>query len=125
MSVDSLLLPPALVPLPAAPPDNGLGGKLVVRMPRGGCGNALMLIVFRMVLPAPFTPGVGFDFGSDELPPGVVGFETCDDEGARRPLFGKFGAKEPGFESESEGIFPVLLRVFDTGNAGRAVVGGP
>lgn len=129
VSVDSLLLPPALdTVLPGtAPPDNGLGGRLVVRMPRGGCGNALMLMVFRIVFPALFTPGVDFDFGSAEppLPPGVVGVARCDDEGARRPLFGTFGVNDPGFESEMEGMFPVLLRVLDTGNAGNAVVGGP
>lgn len=87
-----------------------------------------MLMVFRIVLPAPLTPGVVFDFGSAEpppLPPGVVGFAICDDEGARRPLFGTFGVNDPGFESEKDGMFPVLLRVLDTGNAGKAVVGGP
>lgn len=84
-----------------------------------------MLMVFLIVLPAPLTPGVDFDFGSAGLPPGVVGFVMCDAEGARRPLLGTAGVKLPDFDSEADGIFPVLLRVFETGNAGKAVVGGP
>lgn len=83
-----------------------------------------MLIVFLIVLPAAFTPGVGFDFGSGLLPArdGLVGFESWDDEGARRPLFGKFGVVA---KSETVGIFPVLFRVLVVGSAGNAAVGGP
>lgn len=124
ISVDSLRLGSAVPGV--APPDNGLGGKLVVRMPRGGCGNALMLIVFLIVLPALFTPGVDFDFGSAEGPPGVVGSARCDPEGARRPLFGKLGAgARDELESDGLGMLPVLFLVFVVGKAGRAVFGGP
>ncbi len=84
-----------------------------------------MLIVFLIVLPALLTPGVNFDFGSAGLPPGVVGFAMCDAEGARRPLLGTFGVRLPDFGSVADGMFPVLFRVFETGNAGKAVVGGP
>lgn len=123
MSVDSLL--PGIELGPAAP-DNGLGGKLVVLMPRGGCGKALMLIVFLMVLPAPFTPGVNFDFGSVELLLGVVGWVRCVAEGARRPLFGRLGGgTRDVLDSDPAGMFPVLFLVFETGKAGRAVLGGP
>lgn len=124
VSVDSLLLGRALPGV--APPDNGLGGRLVVLMPRGGCGNALMLIVFLIVLPAPFTPGVPFDFGNVELPLGVVANARCDPEGARRPLFGKLGAAlrvVPATDAFE--ILPVLFLVFEVGNAGKAVLGGP
>jgi hypothetical protein len=40
-------------------------------------------------------------------------------EGARRPDLGVEGA------DFAAGILPVLLRVFETGNAGRAMLGGP
>lgn len=127
MSADSLLLPmPLDKALPgSAPPDNGLGGRLAVRIPRGGCGNALMLIVFRIVFPAPFTPGVVLNLGRVVLPPGVVGAERFDAEGARRPLFGNRGGEVLILESEMVGMFPVLFLVFVVGNAGNAVVGGP
>jgi len=127
LSEDSLLLPATLeTPLPGnAPPDNGLGGKLVVRMPLGGCGNALMLIVFLIVFPAAFTPGVVLNLGSVVLPPGVVGGTTFETEGARRPLFSNRGGEVETLESEIVGIFPVLFLVFVVGNAGNAVVGGP
>lgn len=133
MSVDSLL-PAIPFPLDEAlagvrPPESGLGGRLVVRMPLGGWGNALMLIVFLIVFPAAFTPGVDFDFGRAEPPPpiapGVVGLTVRDADGARRPLFGTFGVRLPDLSSEVVGMFPVLLRVFDIGNAGKAVFGGP
>jgi hypothetical protein len=123
VSVDSLL--PGIELLGIAPPDNGLGGRLAVLIPRGGCGNALILIVFLIVLPALFTPGVDFDFGVVELPPGVVGSVRCVAEGARRPLFGRLGGVKEELDSEPFGILPVLFLVFETGRAGRAVFGGP
>ena len=125
MSADSRLLPgPLESALPGtAPPDNGLGGKLVVRMPRGGCGNALILIVFRIVFPAPFTPAVVLSFGKAVLPPGVAGLRL--EEGARRPLFGRLGVEAPGLVSERVGMLPVLFRVFAAGNAGNGDCGGP
>lgn len=128
MSADSLLLPSPLdkALLGIAPPDNGLGGRLAVRMPRGGCGKALMLIVFRIVLPAPFTPGVVLNLGRlTLLPPGVAGAERFDAEGARRPLLGNRGGEVLILESVMVGMFPVLFRVFVVGKAGKAVVGGP
>lgn len=87
----------------------------------------MMLMVFRMVFPAAFMPGVNFGFAGIELPPpGVVGVALCDAEGARKPLFGMLGVRLPeDLISEMVGMFPVLLRVFDMGNAGKAVVGGP
>jgi hypothetical protein len=126
VSAESLLLvDPLAKALPGiAPPDKGLGGRLVVRIPRGGCGNALILIVFLSVFPVAFTPGVVRNFGKVRLLTGVVG-AVCDVEGARRPLFGK-GVDVPDFESEnveSVGMVPVLFRVF--GSAGNADVGGP
>ena len=46
-----------------------------------------MLMVFRIVFPAPFTPGVVRDLGRVVLlPPGVD--RRLGDEGARRPLLG-------------------------------------
>jgi hypothetical protein len=107
------------------PPESGLGGRLVVLTPpgppRGGCGKALMLIVFRIDFPAPFTPETARIFGRG-APPGVAGSE--DVEGARNELLGILG-----IESERiSGVVcmpPVLLRVFLEGRAGRAVVGGP
>ena len=127
MSAESLLLPNPLdkALLGIAPPDNGLGGRLAVRMPRGGCGNALMLIVLRIVFPAPFTPGVPLNLGKVALPPGVVGAERFECEGARKPLFGNRGGEVLILASERVGMFPVLFRVFVVGNAGNAVVGGP
>jgi len=108
-------------------PDRGLGGKLDVLMlkpgdarpPLGGCGKAFMLMVFRNVLPAPFTPGAVRSLGNAVPPPGVVGkLGKLDDEGARRPLF-----PEVACRLETVGTIPVLFLVF--GNAGSAVVGGP
>jgi hypothetical protein len=121
--VDSLLpAPPALAGV--RPPDKGLGGKLEVRIPRGGCGNALMLIVFLIVLPAAFTPGVGFDFRRLLLPVGlgVVGFGSCDDDGTRKPLFGRLGVDST---SDTVDTLPRLFRVLVVGSAGSADVGGP
>jgi hypothetical protein len=86
-----------------------------------------MLIVFRIVFPAPFTPGVVLNLGRVVLRPGVLGVEVeiFDTEGARRPLFGNCGGEVLSLESEIVGMFPVLFRVFVVGNAGNAVVGGP
>jgi hypothetical protein len=84
----------------------------------------LILIVFLIVFPAAFTPGVVLNFGKVTLVVGVVG-AVFDVEGARRPLFGK-GVEAPDLESESVesvGMAPVLFRVF--GSAGNADVGGP
>jgi len=78
-----------------------------------------MLIVFRRVFPAPFTPGVVRNLGSVVLAPGVVGkLEGPVDEGARRPLFDEVACRV-----ETVGTSPVLFLVF--GKAGSAVVGGP
>lgn len=122
-SEDSLLLAPAAGA--ASPPDNGLGGRLVVLTPpRGGCGKAFILIVLRIDFPAPFTPGVvSRVFGSGVLPD-IVAEGSEDVEGARNALRGRLGI-EPGVISEGVGMLPVLLRVFFVGKAGNAVVGGP
>jgi len=84
-----------------------------------------MLIVFRIVLPAAFTPGLlladgaVFSLGrAVVLPPVVDG--RLDVEGARSPLLDN----PPARRLEAVGTrVPVLLRVF--GRAGRALVGGP
>ena len=79
-----------------------------------------MLIVFRKVFPAPFTPGAARSLGNAMLPPGDVGIlGKLGDEGARRPLFPVVVA----CRLETVGTIPVLFLVF--GNAGSAVVGGP
>jgi hypothetical protein len=123
--VTGLLSDSALFPEPfgaARPPDNGLGGKLAVRTPpRGGCGKALILIVFLMVFPASFTPGAVRSLGR-VLPEGDDGM--IEVEGARSPLFGRLGAASD-LKSDNVGMAPVLLRVFVVGKAGRAVFGGP
>jgi hypothetical protein len=127
VSVDSLLFK-VLGEFPGiAPPDNGLGGKLaVLTPPRGGCGNALILMVFLIVFPAPFTPGVARNFGRAVLDPGVVGGAIPEDDGARNEDFGMRGGDPSDLLiCDGVGIFPVLLRVFVVGNAGNAVVGGP
>jgi hypothetical protein len=120
---------PLLLALPGvAPPERGLGGRLDVRTPitpRGGCGKAFMLIVFRIVLPAEFTAGpspmaleVVRNLGRAVLlPPGVDG--RPEDEGARSPLL----APPPTRRLETVGTIPTLFRVF--GRAGNAAVGGP
>ena len=84
-----------------------------------------MLIVFRIVFPAPFTPGVDLNLGRVVLPPGVVGAERFACEGARIPLLGNRGGEVFILDSVRSGMFPVLFRVFVVGNAGNAVVGGP
>jgi len=127
LSSEPLLLRPELpngVPT-IAPPDNGLGGRLVVLTPRGGCGKALMLIVFRIVLFGPFSPEGVLCFGSVALPPGVVGGGSCEVEGALRPLRGKPEAGEGESDSGVIGMPPILFLDFDIGKAGKAVVGGP
>lgn len=102
------------------PPDKGLGGRLAVLIPRGGCGNALILIVFLTVFPAAFDPSDGLTLGNVLLP--ELGVDICEDEGVRRPLFGMLGV---GGKSASVGIptLPVHFRVF--GSAGNPDVGGP
>jgi len=85
-----------------------------------------MLIVFLIDFPAPFTPGPVRNLGRTvELPFGVPsGVEgRLDTEGARRPLFGKPEASD--LRLAIVGTFPVLLRVFVVGRAGKAVFGGP
>jgi hypothetical protein len=86
-----------------------------------------MLIVFLMVLPAAFTPGVFRNLGRVEDPVGVAGGGIPEEvEGARRPLLGKLGGEVPDLSKlDTVGIAPVLLRVFVVGKAGSAVVGGP
>lgn len=96
----------------------GLGGTRV--SPLGGCGNELMLTLFRIVFPAPFTPAASLDCGSagDGL-----GGARLRVEGVRSPDLGVPGADL--LEVDDEGIFPVLLRVLLTGRAGKAMFGGP
>lgn len=96
----------------------GLGGTRV--SPLGGCGNELMLTLFRIVFPAPFTAGASLDCGSagDGL-----GGARLRVEGVRSPDLGVPGADL--LEVDDEGIFPVLLRVLLTGRAGKAIFGGP
>jgi hypothetical protein len=119
LSLESLLQG---TPRPVILAESGLGGRLDVRTPRGGCGKAFTLIVFRIVFPAPLTPGVALSFGrlfgGDEGGSGVLVLE-----GARRPLFGK-GVENPAV-STTVGIPPVLFLVLVVGIAGKAEVGGP
>lgn len=127
-SVDSLLLTALWDGFTGiVPPESGLGGKLdVLTPPRGGCGKALILIVFLIDLPAPFTPGVVRNLGrvvSDA--PGVVGRGSPAAEGARKEDFGRRGGDPSDFAiSDGVGMLPVLFRLL-TGSAGKAVVGGP
>jgi len=101
------LLPGVIVP------DSGLGGILAVRL--GGCGNELILTVFRIDLPALFIPAP-FGIGRVMVGAGDRGGPVAD--GALSPLRGVprvlVGLPIP----------PVLLRLFDTGKAGRAPFGG-
>jgi len=127
LSVDSLLVPAyGLAAAAVKPPDNGLGGRLVVLIPpgppRGGCGKALMLIVFRIDFPAALTPDTARILGREPPALGVVGSD--DVEGARSELLGKLGIESERSSGEVC-MPPVLLRVFFDGNAGSAVVGGP
>jgi hypothetical protein len=102
--------------------ESGLGGKLDVRAPRGGCGKELMLIVFLIVLPCAFVPGRVLSFGSvlgrARLVSGVLPME-----GDRSPVFGRGIVRS--FEPENVGMAPVLFLVFVVGIAGNAEVGGP
>lgn len=78
-----------------------------------------MLIVFRNVFPAPFTPGVVRNLGNAVLPPNdVCTLGRLGDEGTRRPLFPVVACR-----LDTVGTIPVLFLVF--GSAGSAVVGGP
>ena len=107
--------------LEGAPFDSGLGGRLVTRFSvRGGCGNELMLTVFRIVLPPVTMLETARGWGSAAVGAGVVGGRNVLD-GARMPLLGVLGV------DLLAGVvrLPVLLRVLPTGRAGRAVVGGP
>jgi len=97
-----------------SPADNGLGGRLLTRSERGGCGKELMLTVLRMVLPAPLMPETERGCGKAPVGAGLAGGRYVED-GARNPVFGVAGV---------DLVLPVLLRVFDTGNAGSADVGG-
>jgi hypothetical protein len=107
------------------PPDKGLGGRLFVRAPLlGGCGNALMLIAFRMDLPAPFTPPTSCNLGSGEGETTNGEGVPYEEDGARRPLLGR-GVCAARVASGRVGMAPVLFRVFVVGIAGKAVVGGP
>jgi hypothetical protein len=98
-------------------PDNGLGGILAVRL--GGCGNELILTVFRMDLPALFTPAP-LGTGRAMVGAGDKGGPLCMDaaDGALSPLLGLPGVLV------GLAIPPVLFRLFGMGKAGRAPVGG-
>lgn len=106
--------------LVGAPFDNGLGGRLLTRPSvLGGCGKELMLTVFRTVFPVAPTAETLRGWGSAVVGAGVEGGRKVV-EGARRPLLGVLAFALEGVEEP-----PVLLRVFPTGKAGRAEVGGP
>lgn len=130
--IDSLLLATPFDVFPGtAPPDNGLGGRLdVLTPPRGGCGKALMLIVFLMVFPATLTPGTCRNLLTVEPAPKPevfgVGCGRPAVEGARNE---DFGSCEEGpselLSSDRVGMLPVLLRLLIVGSAGKALVGGP
>lgn len=95
-----------------------------------------MLTLFLKVLPAPFT-GVAspFSWGSVVVGAGVGEFKFID--GARRPLRGVVGLviapngrgiPGAGLEEGDGGAVrapPADFRDFETGNAGRAMFGGP
>ena len=105
-----------------APAESGLGGRLDVRVVRGGCGKELMLIVLRIVLPCEFVPaGRVLSFGS------VLGkarpVSDGPPDGDRSPVLGRGIVRS--FESVNVGMAPVLFLVFVVGIAGRAEVGGP
>ena len=95
-----------------------------------------MLTLFLKVLPAAFTgAGSPFGWGSAVVGTGVGGFRFID--GARRLLRGVVGLVAmpdgrgipgTGLGDGDEGAAsmpPVLLRVFETGKAGKAMFGGP
>jgi hypothetical protein len=106
----------------------GLLGVTMLRRlsPRGGWGNALMLItlrsvrddeVLRLEVGLGWAPGVGVRADSRRES------RTEADEGARRPLMLLGAAMEEGVEGVWR--FPVLFRVFVTGRLGRGRFGGP
>ena len=119
------------------PPESGLGGRLAMRFAAfGGCGNAAMLMVRRIVLlgglasfelmgvllMAETVRMVGrleVEFAG-EL--NEVGEAKPDAEGALRPDRGSGGADSV---EGADGSAPRLLRVRDDGRGGRAVLGGP
>lgn len=125
------LSPPSSIPEIAStgvcPPDNGLGGRLVILPPLGGCGNALMLIAFRIDFPAPLTPGV-ISFEAPELVRSL-GRAVLLADGVRNPLGGREGVggtpADANMDDDGVGIPPVLFLDFAVGIAGRAVFGGP
>lgn len=89
---------------------------LAVRL--GGCGNELILTLLRMDLPAAFTPGT-LGSGRAMVGAGDKGPPCIDaDDGILRPLLGVPGVLV------GLAIPPVLFRLFGTGKAGRALVGG-
>ena len=79
-----------------------------------------MLTVLRTLLPSAFMPDTARGCGRADVGAGVVGGRKVV-EGARIALFGVFGLDLP----EGVGRPPVLFRVFVTGSAGKAMVGGP
>lgn len=113
-----------LVGVIVLPPEfNGLGGKLDVRMPRGGCGNEFMLIVLRTVFPAALTPAVCLGF-CKLFGIGMLGsWVWLPPEGARSPLLSK--CVECPDVSTVVGIPPWLFLVLFVGIAGSAPEGGP
>lgn len=106
------------------PDDKGLGGWLgTLLSPRGGWGNELMLTDLRSVLPALFAVAdAERGCGNDEVGAGVVGGGNSVLEGARSPVLGAFVKDLAGVDG---GCRPDDFRVFATGSAGRAIVGGP
>jgi hypothetical protein len=100
--------------------DSGLGGRLDIRSPRGGCGKEFMLTVFLIVLPAALMPDTALGWGCDPAATGDAGGRRVPD-GARRLVLGV-----PGVGLlERAAKFPVLFLVLFMGNAGSAIVGGP
>ena len=79
---------PALDGLPV--PDNGVDEKLDTRgFPRGGCGNELILIVFRNVFPALFTAGGRtLDNAGDGVGLELFAVDSRGAEGDLRPVLG-------------------------------------
>lgn len=101
----------------------GLGGKLLTRPSlRGGCGNELMLTVFRSVRAGVPRADDDLGCGSADVGAGEVGGAKLVD-GALSPLLG-FGVLGIDLLA-GVGMLPVLLRVLAIGSAGRAIVGGP
>jgi len=78
-----------------------------------------MLTAFRIVFPAPLTAETARGWGRAVVGAGVVGGRKVV-EGARSPLFGV-----PFVGLVGVVMPPVLFRVFATGRAGKATVGGP